>query len=884
MLRSSLLTIAAICICVTCAHAMEGVKIVVIPFDIQAPKELSYLGSEIPEVVRKHLEQQGVESLAADAVPDVLLKKDLGNVDNMREIGVKTGADYVIGGSLTWVGQAFSLSAIVTDSSGQSPPDTFAETGEGIENLTGAVGSLSRSISAELLKLEKVAKVVVIGTQRVDPDSVKRVIGTQPGDTYLAKNLPKDIEAVHEMGYFDDVRAETESTEEGKIITFMVKEKSTVRQVVLEGNRIFEDEKITENLDVKPGFILNIFDIQDDADEIERMYKEKNYHNVKVDYSIRQLKNNQADLVFIVEEGPKLFVQKIAFVGNRDYSSRKLQSLMKTSEKGAFSWITTSGDLDTERLAEDRTSIASHYQNTGYVSASVEEPEVEFSDDGIRITMRINEGPRYRVGKVDITGDLLDARDELMELVQVSEAEYYNEEAMRNDVIALTDLYADKGYAYAEIFPVTDKSDDKGTVDVTYTVTKGKQVRFEKINIAGNTRTNDNVIRRELLVEEQGVYSGKELKRSIRNLYRLGLFEPGIQAETSRGSTDDTMVLDLVVRERSTREFFLGGMYSDYEGGILEGTFVERNFLGRGADLRVGLSIGGLSDTYYLSYIEPWLFDTPLAAGIEVYRQDIDYYVYDVSTSGSRLRFGYPIQDLTRLYFAYQYEVSEVTYLPQFSFFVPGSVGEPGVKRTASVVTTAIRYDSRDRPFDTTEGGDYQLSFEYAGLGGDIGFAKTVLQLGYYVPLHRRLTGFLHGEGGHIGEVSGKEIPDYERFYLGGVYSMRGFDYQAIAARRETDFGSIRVGGSKYVMLNLELLFTMSEESGLVMVLFYDTGNVFDDDEAIDFGRLRQSAGFGFRFYSPMGPIRIENGFILDPELGEESGGTWIFTIGSAFP
>ncbi len=873
--RLSLLIVTAICVSAGSAHCLEAVKVAVLPFEIQGSDAFNYLESEIPELIKKHLRQEG-----GDIVETAVEEAGVRDADSLRKIGLEGGADYVVWGTLSWVGDTFRLDATLIATPAESVPEEFSQEGEGVENLLGAVTGVARDLSVKMFERVKIVEVNIVGNQRVEADAIKRVMASTPGEIYLSRRIPEDIKAIHAMGYFDDIRAVVNDVPGGKSIVLTVKEKQRIRLVLVRGNKAMENDKIAESIDIRPGSVLNVFRIQADIDGIRELYKEKNYHNVEVKHSVRSLKNNQADLIFVIKEGEKLLVKQILFDGNASYTDDELKAVMKTSEKGFFSWITASGDMNIDDLNEDIQRLRDHYHTTGYIAATVDEPQIEYVGNWISIAIRIDEGSRFRVGKVDITGDLLSTKAEMMAVVKSVEEKYYNSETMRHDVVALTDLYADAGYAFAEVIPKTDEVAGDGVVDITYAANKGKMVYFERINIAGNTKTRDKVIRRELIIDEQGLYSGKDMKTSIRNLYRLDFFQD-ISVDTSKGSADDRVVVDLAVRERSTSAFSFGGMYSEYEGTFIRGYFEERNFLGRGSSLLVGVSLGGISDTYLLSYTEPWSFDIPLAAGFDVYKQDVDYNTYELSQSGFGLRFSYRIRDLTRVYLSYNLTTSEIK---NFSFFIPDSVRFMDTSNTASIISTAFRYDGRNRQLEPTEGAYYGVTFHYAGLGGDIAFAKTILESGWFVPIYRRLIGFIHSKGGYIQEVSGEEIPDYERFYLGGVDSLRGFDYLSISPVKTNAWGfRTRSGGDKYVQFNFELQYPLADKAGVLGFLFYDTGNVFDTGESIDLGNLRHSAGFGLRWFSPMGPMRFENGFILDPEPGESSGGSWSFTIGGAF-
>ncbi|MCG2829662.1 MAG: outer membrane protein assembly factor BamA, partial [Desulfobacteraceae bacterium] len=504
------------------------------------------------------------------------------------------------------------------------------------------------------------------------------------------------------------------------------------------------------------------------------------------------------------------------------------------------------------------------------------EPQIEYKGKWIYITIKTDEGPRFKVGEVDIEGDIVLSKEELAKKLKINKEEFFNREVVRNDVLALTDIYSDEGYAYAEITPRIDKNFDQLIVNICYVIKKGQQVFFEKIIIAGNTKTRDKVIRRELKVYEQELFSGRQLKRGMRNLHRLDFFED-IKVNTIKGSSDDKMILKIDVSEKPTGTFSFGGGYSSVENLFLMASISQRNLFGRGQILNLKGEIGGRTNKYTLSFTEPWLFDIPLSATFDLYNWDRDYDSYDKNSIGSSVRFGYPVFDFTRLYLSYKYEIGDVSNIEADA---SESIWEMEGENVLSSISTTLRYDSRDRIFNPTEGQNHSVSMEYAGIGGDIGFTKYLAETGWYIPMFWGTVGFMHGETGYVKESSGEKLPDYERFYLGGMNSMRGFDWQDIHV---TDEDGAEIGGETYIQFNIEFIFPLIKKAGIVGVIFYDTGNVYGSNESIELGDMRKSAGFGFRWYSPIGPIRLENGYILDPEEGEDTGGRWDFTMGAAF-
>ena len=877
----------------------ERVQVMVLPFEIHAQQNLEYLKDQVPQLIQQHLERDGATLVRPDmaATPG----KEM-SVEAVRLLGSQKSADVVIWGSLTWLGQNFSLDARMVEISSDKQPGSFFSEGEGIENLPAAVKSLSDAMSSRLFKREKIAEVRVVGNKRIEQDAIKRITKTQPGDTFLARNLSEDMKAIYSMGYFDDVRVESEDGPAGKIILFVVKEKPTIRHIIIKGGQgfqgtsgsnkdpqdikdeikpsslVFEDEKILKSLDIKTGSILNIFKIQSNIKRIEDLYKEKNYHNVKVTYNIKEQDNNQADLEFVIDEGKKVLIKEIRFEGNQAYPAKKLKKIMKTSEKGFWSWLTSSGDMKAEDLNQDVELLTSFYNNNGYVQAKVGEPIVEFKDNWIYITIKIDEGQRFKVGTVRILGDILTSEAEMMKLIKLSKEEYFSRQVLRDDIIVIGDLYSDEGFAYADVVPQIDQDAEKLLVNITYTISKGNLVYFEGIRITGNTKTRDKVIRRELEIYEQEIFSGKKLKQGIRNLNRLDYFED-VKVNTAKGSEPDKMLLDIDVKEKPTGTFSFGGGYSSVENMFVVGSIAQRNLFGRGQLLRLKAEIGGTTTRYDLSFTEPWLFDIPLSAGVDLYNQYRDYNSYNLTSIGGAVRFGYPVYNYTRAYLTYGYDVSDMTELSETaSSYFKQMAGQ----HTTSSITPSIRYDSRDKTFNPTEGSNNSLSLEYAGdfLGGDVGFTKYIGEAGKYFPLFWSTVGFLHARAGYVEQHSGALLPPYDRFYLGGINSIRGFSWDELSPR---DANGDVYGGNKFVQFNVEYIFPLIKDIGLMGVVFYDTGNLYDDNQDIDLGDLRQTSGFGIRWYSPMGPIRLENGFILDPKPGESQSGRWEFTMGQAF-
>lgn len=886
--RFCLIIIALLCFWPnTSPAAQKSVNVLILPFEINAIGDLMYLQSEIPMAIKNHLEAEGAAVLD---MPErfKLPVKDLDlSAEQIRQVGIQNGADFVIWGSMTLIGQQFSLDANILDIFQTKDPGVFSSEGTGLENLPIKVKQLADDIILVLFERKKIAEIVIDGNQRIEAAAIKKLIKTSAGDIYSVKALSDDLKSVYAMGYFDDVRIEADDGPDGKIVVFRVQEKRTIRYIRIEGNRAYDDEEIQENLTIKTGSILNIYQIQNNIKRIEDLYKEKNYHNVQIEHEIVDQKNNQADLKFNIKEGGKVLIKNIAFVGNKAFTEKQLKKQIKTDEKGFFSFITESGELNTEDLNQDVAKLEAYYHNNGYIRARVGEPGVEFKEEGIDITIKINEGSQFKVGKVDIAGDLIFPQKVLFDKIKIHGEEIYSRTTLRNDLLTLADLYSDEGYAYADIAPRIAEDADQLLVDITYQIGKGRQVYFEEIIISGNTKTRDKVIRRQLEVYERGLYSGSKLKRSIRNLNRLDYFKD-VKVNTVRGSTDEQMVLKIDVEEKSTGQFSFGGGYSNTEKLFLVGSVSQRNLFGRGQILNLKAELGSRTTRFSLGFTEPWLFDIPLTAGFRIYNWASEFDAYTKDSKGGVVTLGYPIFRDTRLSLSFTHdvarlEVSDPANAPDSILDLVSIFGNSSI--ITNSIVTSLRYDTRDRMFAATDGSNHRLAVEYAGLGGDIGFTKITGQLAHYFPLPWDFVFYLRGRGGYVRENSGFVLPDYEKFYLGGFNSVRGYDEDEIQPR---DSDGNKIGGDKFAVANVELIHPLVKTVGLDGFVFFDTGAAVDSTAAdpeqrdINSDTLRQSVGFGFRWNSPMGPIALAYGYKLDRRAGE-SAGNWEFALGAAF-
>jgi len=890
MIRSGRLCwVVAMVLWATTAWGAASVRVMLLPFDIRARQDMAYLSGEIPETIQSQLSGEGADIIPAPAaITPVKVARLFNKADAIRGLAAGTNANYVVWGRLVFSEKNFEITAMLAETTGTGPPERFRTSGEGIEALSGAVRALAAKMAKRLFQQVRIAQIRIAGNQRIESDAIMARIKSKPGDIFSPNNLSADLKSIYAMGYFGDIRVESMDSPKGKIVTFEVKEKPTVKSISFTGNLVIKSKKLRENLDIRPGSILNIRDVEKNIERIEVAYKEKKYYNAKVTYKTRPEKNNEVALIFVIHEGKKVLIRKITFVGNHAYSSKRLKKLMKTSVKGFFSWITSSGEYNEAVLNQDLANLTTFYHNHGYVRARFAEPVVTQKGNKIFITLKVHEGERYRVGKVGVAGDLILPRKELLSHIKLNREKYFNQDAMRQDMQALTDLYSNYGYAYADATPDVHEDRKKRVVDVTYDLQKGHQVYFDKIIIAGNTKTRDKVIRRELDVQEQGLYSGARLKRSIRNLYRLNYFKD-VKVDTIKGNEPDSMILKIHVKEKPTGSISFGGGYSSVENLFVTAAIAQENFLGLGDSLTLRAQLGGTDTQVLLNFTNPWLFDIPLSLGVNGYKWTREYDYYSRDSLGGGVTLGYPVFTDTRLWGGYSFDVGKITDLQNQA---PVDIKELAGTFVTSAVSTGLTYDTRDRILNPTIGWNDNLSLEYAGIGGDIGFTKIIGEVGYYHPLFWGLVGHIHFKTGVVNQNSNMTLPDYEKFYLGGINSLRGFAWRDVHLWSEpvdddnnpnTPPVRVAIGGGAMVLANLECIFPIAKSAGILGVVFFDTGNVFNNFSDIRLNDLRRTAGLGIRWNSPMGPIRVAYGFVLDPKPEDSGRGRFEFTMGTAF-
>ncbi|MBZ4684685.1 MAG: outer membrane protein assembly complex, YaeT protein [Desulfomicrobiaceae bacterium] len=881
------------CILALPAHVFAADSIMVLPFAVHGDASLASLEEDIPRLLADRFKAQGLSVVSQDQVDALLARHEIQFLDLgvVAELARRAGAKYAVYGAFSQVGDAISLDARVVDATGAKPPrPVFASKTGGIIQLLPAVEDLARAIMDGLSAAGRITGIEVRGTTVLDKDVVLLRLKVQKGDPFDPKALAQEVKRLYELGYFDDVRIDAEDDGDGKRIVVTVQEKPLIQAIDVEGAEEIDPDDILAAMSTKTGSVANLKVLAEDMNKIRELYRKKGYYTATVDYRIQTADSHRARLTVAVHEGKKLYVEEIVIQGAKQLSPSEIKDQLALSERGIFSWITGSGVLREEMLDRDAAAIEAYYANRGFLNARAGQPKVEFTDDGIVVTYQIEEGDRYRVDHVVFGGDILTNATDLAQITTLDDLakdkEFLDRSVIRKDLNALSDHYSTFGYAFAEADVDIQRNEDAKTVAVTYVLRKGPKMSIGRVIIQGNTRTRDNVIRREMRLADGDLFNGALLRRSNARLTKLDFFET-VEIIPEPTARPDTLDLRVKVKEKSTGMLAAGAGYSTYSKVFFSGQILERNLFGMGYQLGFKGTISSKSADYTATFWNPHYEDSDLGVGLSLYNTMDEYTDYDRQSMGGRLLFGYPLGEYTQLSWNYRLERYTIEDVDDDA---DQEIKDIEGHNWASALYVRVTRDTTDRRINPTKGSVNTLSVEYSGgiLGGDDDFVKYIADTNWYFPLFWSTVFHAHAQGGILHENTSDTVPHFERFFLGGMNSVRGYETRAISPRYTSidaqggyEEGTEK-GGYKSFFTNLEYIFPIHKEMGIMGVVFFDAGQVWDKDESLDFD-LYKSVGAGIRWYSPLGPLRLEYGYPLDEIEGEKRKGRFEFAVGQFF-
>ena len=708
-----------------------------------------------------------------------------------------------------------------------------------------------------------VRDIVIQGNRRTQASTIRFYLKTEIGSPFSPRVLREDIERLYALRLFDDIQVTAEEVDDGMRILLTVTEKPAVRNVIIEGRRRGAEEEVRQRVVLKEGAMFSRNLLNDSVTGLQEYYRQEGYYFAHVRPEEVAVDDNQVDVTLHITEGDKVRIRRIQFTGNRHFPDIVLQGEIQTKP---YSVPILSGGASLYRpegLRVDLQLLQNFYQNNGFINIQLGEPTVEINREASSVVMTIpiaSEGEQYKVGAVGLTGDEIFEEAELRRMVRLRTGEIYSREQVRNDILGLTNAYTDQGYAFADATPTIALDNERRLVNVTYTIQPGPRVYIGRIDIRGNERTRDWVIRRELRIDEGELYSGQQLLRSRQRLTNLDYFEE-IKIDTLRRPEQGLIDLEVDVTEKSTGQFSAGLGFSSVETVVFQASVTQRNLFGRGQVITAQGRIGGLSQDFSISFAEPWLFGRPINAGASVYRNDVDFQTFDSRRTGFALTLGRAFGEFLRASVTYRFEELDISDIE------PGAADlleeQEGSSLTSSV-TPSVIWDSRNSRFNPSQGSLNSLEFDIAGLGCENQFYKLIGETTWYYPLPYGLSGFIKGRFGIGAGYGGEDLPASERFFLGGPTTVRGFGFRDIGPQ---DLDGNPLGGTSFVQFNLEVGRSFSRI--LRLVTFMDVGNVYSEDQTFDLGEMRRSVGFGIRFITPVGPVRLDWGFKLDRRPGE---------------
>ncbi len=733
----------------------------------------------------------------------------------------------------------------------------------------------------------KVKSVEVRGSKRIEESAIRGRLTLKAGDTYTAEAIRAQIRLIYEMGFFEDVQSETEPVADGVAVTFVVREKPFITEIVFDGNEELSEDKLKEKITTRNQSFLDQQQAKESAERIKLAYQEDGYYNAQVTPIILALEEDRKRLTFFIKEGQRARIKTVTFEGMSVVTKKELFKLLATREWIPWYGIVTqfqipsvfsdAGLLKREELANDVERIREVYLNKGYLNIQAGLPTVELTEDKkwFTVTFPIVEGEPFTVGEIGFRGNTVFEELELRAGMKISSGEIFQRAKIRDEITRVTDIYGEKGYAFTEVSPSVTPDQQSRTAAITFHIKEGDLIRIRQIHITGNDKTRDNVIRRELRVNEQEVIDTVSMKRSFQRLNNLNFFET--VEILPKQVEQDKVDLDVKVKEKATGSFSIGGGFSTLDRFVAVADVTEGNLTGRGYMVRVRGQLGQRRTLGLLTFRNPYLEDSLTSLQGDLFRTITNYVTYNEDKSGASATFGRWFSEYTSGSFSLVFE--QLTFSdpqPDAPQFVLNQIGT----QSTSGFRSGLSRDTRDFYLDPRKGtrSAVNLDFGTPALGGTNNFYKFQLDGIKYTPLFWDIRHSIRARFGVTEGLGGKPIPLTEMFFVGGINTMRGFVFGR--AGPVTAAGSLE-GAARQIIINNDLIFPISSEAKLNGVLFFDYGKGFAVGEDLSL-KLRSAAGFEARWISPFGPLRAAYGINLDPNPGERKG-VFEFSVGSLF-
>ncbi len=754
-----------------------------------------------------------------------------------------------------------------------------------------------------------ISEIKIEGNQRVESDAIRLHVSQRIGEPLNRDAVSNDIRSIYQMGFFSNVEVQTHPSAGGKeVLVYVVKERPQVTDVKIVGMKAIrtDDDKIVAAMKVHPGSIMDPARVNETRQAIKTAYEDKGYPDVTVDYKEIPQPDNTEIGEFVVNEGKRVYITQIQFTGNHAFSSRELRAQMDTSTHNFLSFITGQGVLDHAKLREDTDRIGSFYYEHGYLNAHVAEPIVTRNPDGLWLLISIDEGPVYTIGSVELSGDLKYPRSELAPLVTIKPGDQFSGQALQHNVLTLSDFYSDRGYAFVNVDPKTALDPINRKVNLAFNIAPGREVLVNRINITGNTKTSDKVIRREMQVQEQEPYSAAAIRESKQRLDRLGFFSE-TRITTSPSPQPDKVDLNVNVTEANTASLQVAGGFDSYQSVFGHFVLGNTNLFGGGEAVQLSAQIGFLFQNYTASYTEPWFLDIPLSVTLSVFDSKTDLFTFHQNAAGGAITSYYPLVELgfkqlgplslkdVTAGLGYQFESVGIGGLADETTF---QIAQFKGYTKVSEIMPSLRRFTVDNPIDPRSGSIESLNLELAGVGPGTAFVKGIAHWRFFYTFLKSPTlgqwvfspGVTYGIGTTLSSGTGGELPLYERFFPGGVGGqgdVRGYQLYSlgpnvlVVQQNGVPVQIQDIGGSKELLLDGEITFPILSGLGIRGVIFADAGQAYRLSDSITLNSLQAAYGIGIRWRSPFGPLAVDIARPINPRPQDMNN---VFEIGGGAP
>ncbi|MCF8053711.1 MAG: outer membrane protein assembly factor BamA [Deltaproteobacteria bacterium] len=853
------------CVFFPSASLYAGQRIAVMPLSLFSAGE-----SQTALAVQSTIDAVLASDNRFEVIPSKEVSKALGGYEKYSEsvapaIARELKADIVLFGTVLEFGSQISLNPKVWLKKENKVVPLRAITGMDMEHFRAAINDdFSDSLLLSVGIGKSVGDVLVVGNAKIGTAAIMQRITQSKGQLYKEADVAESVKAVFRMGFFDDVTVKTSETGDGVIVTYTIKEKPSIREINISGNDKIEEKQLRSLISTKKMGVFNPEQVAKDAEGIKQFYRSKGFFNVEVNHYLGPVDETtaSADLHFEISEKKKLYITSIVFRGNTIMSDKDILEAMQTKKSNFFSFITDKGILKEDILKQDVMRIEALYMSRGFINVKISAPQIKYTEKGIDIIVEVQEGRRYRMGNVTIGGDTLkEGSAKILGKLSLPKREFFDQSALIMDRELLVRLAQDEGYAFANVKVASNTDDINNTIDIEYELAAGRPVQFGRILVSGNTVTREKVILRALAFSEGELFSRSNLEASHRSLTSLGFFSE-ININPEKGVAQNATDIRIQVKEKPTGSISAGVGYSASDKASITAQIAKANLLGYGQQLNLQGTLSGTTLKFTFSFVDPYLFDYNLWSRFEAWDMTTNYDEYDLDSRGVAVTFSRAL--LYNIAGSISYRLARDNVFNVKSSAAESIKSQAGL-RTKSSATLGFSKEEIDNFLFPTRGYSLSTQITHVGLGGDIKFDKVTVSARYYEPINDNLVLSLYGTAGAINELEGGNLPTYERFTLGGIGTLTGLSE---IGPRDPATNSL-IGGKGMMCYAAEVGFPLVRDAGLMAAVFYNTGNAWASARDYNFEDMRHTMGYGIRWNSPIGPIRLEWGYPLDRKEGE---------------